>query len=382
MRYLSFKILIVCILLPPVLYILSVNSLEGYLTSRSYTDVKNIYLSDVTDILSGQVELKESINDSIENYLKKIFLLKIGVQLDIAVTTKTGNILYPSTYQSETPESLPPDPVKLAENNFKILNEGLDIHVDAKIKPYSFLAISILLFYILIFLNGLYIYYRKILARAHREELNRKEELDNLHTLEDEYTERIQSLSDERENLLSNYHQLQQALETEKIQAEKTEEDLFDEVDELEKKLNINLSLQQQQHVEIDKLNEKIREFEKNKETISRQKQKETDKIEKRFKILYKNIGITRRALENLTDMTEEMNLKAEEIIHLLNGNSSAVPVKRKVFSKKGNITAFEVIFAYSGRLYFRKTKENKVEILTIGTKNTQPRDLAFLDSI
>jgi hypothetical protein len=38
-----------------------------------------------------------------------------------------------------------------------------------------------------------------------------------------------------------------------------------------------------------------------------------------------------------------------------------------------------EVIFAYKGRLYFRNTKDKRVEVLAIGTKNTQARELEYL---
>ncbi len=41
-----------------------------------------------------------------------------------------------------------------------------------------------------------------------------------------------------------------------------------------------------------------------------------------------------------------------------------------------------EVLFAHKGRLYFRKTKDDKVEILVIGTKNSQVKDLEFLDKL
>ena len=78
--------------------------------------------------------------------------------------------------------------------------------------------------------------------------------------------------------------------------------------------------------------------------------------------------------------MTEEMSLKAEEVIHQLNSDPLLVSVKRKVFSKKGKTTSFEVVFAYNGRLYFRKTNANRIEIPIIGSKNTQAKDLLFLD--
>ena len=80
--------------------------------------------------------------------------------------------------------------------------------------------------------------------------------------------------------------------------------------------------------------------------------------------------------------MDDEMALKAEELIHQLNADDSLVTVKRKVFSKKGKATVFEAVFAYKGRLYFRKSPQNSVEILVIGTKKSQNKDLAYLDTI
>jgi hypothetical protein len=76
------------------------------------------------------------------------------------------------------------------------------------------------------------------------------------------------------------------------------------------------------------------------------------------------------------------MKIKGEEIIHKLNEDPSFVSVKRKVFGKKGRATVQEVIFSYKGRLYFRKKKDGQIEILTIGTKNTQAKDLEFLDNL
>lgn len=106
------------------------------------------------------------------------------------------------------------------------------------------------------------------------------------------------------------------------------------------------------------------------------------DKLGRRIKVLYKNIDITDRALDGLSDLDEDIGLKAEELIHQLNDDPSLVNIKRKVFSKKGKATVFEVIFAYRGRLYFRKTSQNRVEVLAIGTKKTQNKDLAYLDSL
>jgi hypothetical protein len=73
------------------------------------------------------------------------------------------------------------------------------------------------------------------------------------------------------------------------------------------------------------------------------------------------------------------MRLKAEEVIHQINAAPDLVTIKRKVFGKKNRDTVLEVVFAYKGRLYFRKGPGRRVEIVAIGTKNTQERELEYL---
>jgi hypothetical protein len=353
-----------------VLYLLTVSGLESRLQKKYEREITNIYLSDMTDILNGLVSVKDAIRESISGYVNQLFFLKIGGQLDIDVTTKQGNILYPATYQNSLFENIATDPPKLAEKNFEVLNEGIDIQVGVNIPHYSLLAVSLLLFYVLIFLGGLYGYYRKVSAKLQQDENLKTTELNRLQEIERERLEQISSLSEERELLQAEYEELQSTFQKEISQAEKTEEDLFEEIASLENKLK-----------EIDQLKEKITDLEKNQTHISRQKDKSLEKLGKRFKVLYKNIDISDRALSNLMDLPEDMGLKAEEVIHQLNNDASLVPIKRKVFSKKGNTTCFEVTFAYNGRLYFRR-QGNQVEILTIGTKNTQARDLVFLEKV
>jgi hypothetical protein len=86
--------------------------------------------------------------------------------------------------------------------------------------------------------------------------------------------------------------------------------------------------------------------------------------------------------VDGFLDLNEELRLKAEEVIHQLNANSDLVAVKRKVFGKKNRETVLEVVFAYKGRLYFRKREDRRVEVVAIGTKNTQERELEFLSSL
>ncbi len=87
--------------------------------------------------------------------------------------------------------------------------------------------------------------------------------------------------------------------------------------------------------------------------------------------------------MTGLFDLNDDMQIKAEEVIHQLNEDSSAVTVKRKVFAGKKNKTAsFEVLFAYNGRLYFRNIEGGRIEVLIVGTKNSQVKDMDYLHSI
>jgi hypothetical protein len=102
----------------------------------------------------------------------------------------------------------------------------------------------------------------------------------------------------------------------------------------------------------------------------------------KRFTVLYKNLGFTERAVEGFLGLTGEFQLKAEEVIHKLNDDETAVPVKRKVFGKGGKMNVLEVVFSYSGRIYYQKDSHAKKVIVAVGSKNTQEKDLAYLESI
>ena len=371
MKIIPFKILILAILLPPILYLLTVTSLENYLQNRYEKELTNVYLSDMDDILNGLTSVKDAIDASVTDYLNDNIFLTLGGKININVTTRQGNILYPSTYQNATFNNLSIDPARLAERNFEILNEGVDLNVDLEIRHFSFLAITLLFFYIFVFLGSLYGYYKKISLRIQNDELQKNKELKRLKELENERLNQINQLSEERMLLLDEYDQLQSTFQKEKSQAEKTEEDLFEEIETLENKLS-----------EIEKLKIQIAELEKSRNHLSKQKEKSIEKLGKRFKALYKNVELTQRALVALTDITDDMSLKAEEIIHQLNSDPNLVSVKRKVFSKKGKTTSFEVVFAYNGRLYFRRTNDNRIKILAIGSKNTQSKDLMFIDNI
>ena len=72
----------------------------------------------------------------------------------------------------------------------------------------------------------------------------------------------------------------------------------------------------------------------------------------------------------------------SHEIEEIYIGDTKRVPIKRKVFGKKNRETVFEVLFSYKGRLYYCYTQGQKPEVVAIGTKRTQTKDLAFIDQL
>ncbi|MFP3999117.1 MAG: hypothetical protein ACLFUN_04675 [Desulfobacterales bacterium] len=382
MKHLSFKIIILCILMPPLLYMATISELEDYFTARHRKTVNNVYLSDMNSILNGNINLSDAINESISGYIKDNQWIKLGVKLDVTVATKQGTILYPPVFQEDEDLNLQQDTMETARENFRMLENGLNIELESGIEPISPISGGILLFYILVFGSGLYGYYKMALNKTRREEMEKAEELQRLQELENQYARRVDQLDLERQNLRDEYIQLEKSLQEQKHEAERNEEDMFDEIEQLEGKLSENLARQEKQKEEISKLKQEISELEKLRENLDKQREKEAERLGKRFKALYKNVEMHDRALRGIAELTEDMALKAEEIICQLNLEPSKVTVKRKVFHKRGRNTVFEVVFSYNGRLYFSKTPANYILVLAVGTKNTQSRDLAHLDRL
>jgi chromosome segregation ATPase len=172
-------------------------------------------------------------------------------------------------------------------------------------------------------------------------------------------------------------------LQDEKQRASRNEDELIEEIDSLEKKLEENLLLQEQQKEDIEALSERIEDYEKALKKDEKQKTRASQAVGKRFKAIYKNITVSDRALSGFVDLNEELKIKAEEIIHQLNEKPDQVTIKRKVFiGKRDKKSIMEVIFGYKGRLYFWKGANGTVEVLAIGTKNTQSRELEYLNNL
>lgn len=370
MKFLSFKILVLYILMPPILYVLSLQSLQYYLKNRYEQGVREATVCD-TCMFDGGLRLKDAIPKNIDAYLKKKILLSWGIKANVRVRTEKGLILYPEAFGDADIREPMPDHIRVAAENYELVSQGIEISVDVILDHNKPLSNGILALYILIFAGLLYFYYRAVVKKAASEEEYKNKEIERL-------TEHEKALAHEKEKLAAEFSQMKGILETEKLKASKSEDQLIDEIVSLEKKMNENLALQNEQKEEIEALKEQIRLYEKSKG----QSRKDFNAAHKRFRNLYKNLSFHDRALTGFSDLTDELRIKGEEVIHQLNDDPELVPIKRKVFNKKGHQSVLEVVFAYKGRLYFRRTKENKIEILMIGDKNSQNKDLEFINNL
>lgn len=382
MKFLSLKILILCILLPPVLYIFSVQSVERHLKNRFANEIEDIYLGNTRSLFEGSVRLKDAINRNINRYLQSKALIPLGVKVTITVTSKQNTILYPAVVDDKDVSLLPNDSMQIASDNYKLMNEGLAVNVDLVVEHNTLLTNGILGFYIFASILVLSFYYWRGVKKTREAEMEKDSEIFRLKEIELNRSDNLKALMKDKKILISEIKKIEKQLKKEKINASKNEEEMIKEIVALEEKINKKIGLLNERQEEIDALKEKIKLFEKEIRKESKQKTKIYNSTLKRFKTLYKNISIDKRAIIGFIDLTEDMKIKSEEIIHKLNENPKLVPIKRKVFSKKSRATVQEVIFSYNGRLYFRPTKQGMIEILTIGTKNTQTKDLEYLDSI
>ena len=382
MKSFPFKILFLCIFLPPVFYIFTLNGLERYLQKNTEKKIDEIIIQNDNELYEGRHSVKEEINKNIGQYLtEKSFWYSLGISTSIIVQTKSNKILYPaqlSDGQKNFNDSVLSDNLNymdIAAENYKILNDGLVILTEVRIKQNSWLSNSILVFYIALAVYILRLFVIRNLKQSEEfekeqvkiiDELSERlrsnqNELFKIKEKENEYSKSIRSLNKEKENLSSDI------------------DDLLEEMENLEAGLNTQKELREKRENEINSLKTEIENI-KSKNEKPKKKNKKLETIDKRFRTLYKNLTFTEKAIEGFSSLSEDFQLKAEEIIHRINEDDSTVNVRRKVFSKGGKINVLEVDFAYSGRIYYQKETKTKSAIVAIGTKKTQSQDLAFLE--
>ena len=67
MKHLSFRILFLCIFLPPVLYIFSIQALEGLIRKRWTSDLERRLISDPSALLEGRIDIQDEVKRNIDS---------------------------------------------------------------------------------------------------------------------------------------------------------------------------------------------------------------------------------------------------------------------------------------------------------------------------
>ena len=383
MKYFPVKIVFLCIILTPLLYIGSLSYLERYLGPVYKLKVENHIIGDSGSLLDGSIRIQDAVYNNIKTFLQKDLLIsRFGLDLDILVTAKNGLVLFPhlTSVDSELGNGQG-DPVAIARKNYEIMDRGLDVIVVSRLRHGTLGANLLLLFFLIPSLSLCFLFYKKGSDRATIEDREKGERISAL--LEDEkaYRRILKDLELERRNLFESLKTVNKNRSEDKKRATLAEEEMFEELISLEDKLKENIELQQKKEQEVLELKEALKKHERRKDGGA--KRKNFDFMVKRFAALYKNIDIHKKALRGFSGLEWELQIKAEEIIHQLNEDVAGVTIKRKVFSvKKHKASVFEILFAYNGRLYFRNLEGGRIQVLVIGTKNTQDKDMEFLHSL
>jgi hypothetical protein len=377
-----YKTLFLCIFLPPIFYILTLNGLEHYLQNRETAKIRALMIQDHEALYQGRYTVKEEVSRNMVDYLSRDLKYRLGVRTSILIKTKDDRILFPSENLVQTggPVDFTRQPMdslrymEVASENYRTLSEGLTFSVAVQIRHNTWISNVILVFYAFLALFLIQRFVRKGLKESEREGEKQKQEIQRLteqlgeaesklasvETKEAEYLERINALKKDRSDLAKDI------------------DELLEEIEKQEAGLSEQARLKDEMAGQVLQLRTELEKL----ELKAKKKKKTVDSAMKRFTVLYKNLAFTERALEGFLDLTDEFQLKAEEVIHKLNEDESAVSVKRKVFGKGGKMNVLEVAFSYSGRIYYQKDSGAKKTVVAVGTKNTQEKDLAYLESV
>ncbi|BBO67234.1 hypothetical protein DSCA_11640 [Desulfosarcina alkanivorans] len=380
MRHFPIKTLILCILLPPLVYVFSIQQIEQTMGARYDEELAAMYTGDTRYLFDGSVTLQDVIRENVDAFLATRKLPRWGGRVNVTVKTADGVYLYPDAYDGPGSGFSGVSSIDVARENFRMLNDGLIKTVDVTVEHNTLIANCILFACVAASLLVFFLSYRRGMLRIGEEERARQGIIDSLADERRQRLVQLERLESQRDLLSEKINSMKTELDHERQKATATEDEMMDELVALEEKISETLSQQDDQVQEINALRETIKQFERDHELKNRKSLKGVDVVKKRFGTLYKKTDFHDRAIEGFVALTEEMKIKAEEVVHQLNDDPAIVQIKRKVFGRKNRETVFEVIFAYKGRLYFRKLAGNRVEVLVIGTKLTQNKDLAFLD--
>jgi hypothetical protein len=382
MRFLPFRALLGLVVLPPVMYLLAIQGAESALDGRYQKILARYIPGDTQPLLTGRITLEDALQENIGRLYQEDSLLSRGVLLTVVVRTSKGRRIYPPVYLGPETDPVDRSPVEVASRNYALLDEGLVVASRVNINQNTLVANAILAGCLIVALAGLGALYRRGTRQQVKEEEKYTREIEHWRTREEAQRTMLASMKTDNTSLLKQIDKIKSEMERERSAANRNEEELFDEMAQLEAQLQDYLAQQQAQAGLIADLEDQLERFNRARQQQAAHHSRAADAWRKRFTSLYKDTIVADRAVKGFAKLSEALQIKAEEVIHQLNADPEVVAVKRKLFQPKGRETVFEVVFARKGRLYFRRNKNRQVEVLAIGTKNDQGRDLGFLNRL
>ena len=106
--------------------------------------------------------LKAVVPRNVDGFLEKKRLIRLGLGVRVDVHTRRGTLLYPPPFENSAGFGVAAPPAReIAEENYRLLTEGLEVVVDVVVDHNTPLSNLILGFYVGCGLLALFFYYRR-----------------------------------------------------------------------------------------------------------------------------------------------------------------------------------------------------------------------------
>jgi hypothetical protein len=377
-----------------LLYIFTIRGLETYLHDY-FGELTNNAIT-ITDL---DVPVMHRISYNINNYTKNSVWTWIG-GVDVS-TTVLGRDGFTLIYVAGR-AGVPP-PVRYELRSILAEAERLlpaTAYLSVSIPHNSLLANGVLIIYAALTMQALWIRNRSlarrqqnlleqsILERETSEVRTRKiqSELDQMRgqyqaiePSEPEPLAEVKQLRDERKGLEGKLASLEMR-ELELREAASRSSELGQEISVLEELLeeaSEDLASRRAVILDLEKTVKRASKGAANQESV---RARESETLGRRFGVLYKNLEIDDRAVQDIVALRDDaMKLKCEEKLKRLNDEADNVSVRRKVGGIPPHLTIFEMGFAGKGRLYYMKGSQRRFRVLNVGAKNTQNASIEYL---
>jgi hypothetical protein len=378
-----FSIILLCVLLPPLFYVATVQLVEQYAANRVLSGLESTYLGDIQPLLGGQMRIQTAIHRNVDRFLAESRWVAWGAKASVTIKTDGNTLLYPvSDMPPDAGDRFDMQPLQIGLENFRMLNDNPTVVLDFRLPHNSPLTNSFLVIYISLALGLLLFYYRHWRIQYQRALENQADIQLRLTLQGRKYLEQLKTMEDDRARLSREVQVAEHKLLETRRQAETNEEEILEELVALEQDMAEKVALQNKHQKSVAELQQKIETLEYQLQNEQSRKIKSSQMLQKRLAALYKQVEMSDRAISGYLDLTEDLKIRCEEVIHQLDADPSKLTIKRKVFGKKNRETVLEVVFAYKGRLYFLSKEGKKSVVLTIGTKNSQQQDLEYLNRL